>query len=52
MMQESNPYLSFVVASRNDNHGGDLLHRMQLFVTALLEQCKRFNLSSELIIVE
>ena len=26
-----NPYVSFVVTSRNDNHGGDLLKRMNIF---------------------
>jgi hypothetical protein len=46
------PYLSIVVPSRNDNHGGDLLTRMQIFVTALLEQCRRHDIPSELIIVE
>lgn len=46
------PYLSIVVASRNDNHGGDLLKRMQIFVTGLLEQCRRHRLNAELIIVE
>ncbi len=44
--------MSFVVTSRNDNHGGSLLRRMQIFVTALLEQCDRHGLSAELIIVE
>ena len=48
----SEPYLSIVVPSRNDNHGGDLLKRMQIFVTALLEQCLRHRIPSELIIVE
>jgi hypothetical protein len=46
------PYLSFVVTSRNDNHGGDLLRRMQIFTTSLLEQLKKFNIPSELIFVE
>jgi hypothetical protein len=46
------PYLSIVVPSRNDNHGGDLLKRMQIFVTALLQQCLRHRIPSELIIVE
>jgi hypothetical protein len=46
------PYLSIVVASRNDNHGGDLLKRMQIFVTTLLKQCRKYKLSAELIIVE
>ena len=48
----SEPYLSIVVPSRNDNHGGDLLKRMQIFTTALLEQCRRHQIPSELIIVE
>src|SRR5260370_2640084 len=45
-------YLSMVLPSRNDNHGGDLLKRMQIFVTALIEQCRRHDIPSELIIVE
>ena len=46
------PFLSVVVVSRNDDHGGNLLQRMQLFVSGWLEQSKRHNLSSELVIVE
>lgn len=46
------PYISFVVTARNDNHGGDMLHRMQIFVDALLLQCKRFRVAAELLIVE
>jgi hypothetical protein len=48
----ASPFLSVVVVSRNDNHGGDMLKRMQTMVSAFLEQCKRHNLDSELIIVE
>jgi hypothetical protein len=44
--------LSIVVASRNDDHGGNLLHRMQLFVNGLLEQCQRHQLKAELVLVE
>lgn len=51
-MRTVKPYLSFVVASRNDDHGGDLLHRMQIFLDALFTQVKRFQLPSELILVE
>lgn len=51
-MNGSDPQISFVVTSRNDNHGGSLLRRMQVFVTALLEQCDRHELPAELIIVE
>jgi hypothetical protein len=46
------PYLSVVVTARNDDHGGNLLGRMQVFVDAWINQAKRHNLSSELIIVE
>lgn len=46
------PYLSVVVTTRNDNHGGDLLARTQAFVNGLLYQCKKHQLHSELIIVE
>ncbi|OGO01493.1 MAG: hypothetical protein A2Y90_02145 [Chloroflexi bacterium RBG_13_52_12] len=46
------PLLSVVVVSRNDDHGGNLMHRMQLFVTGWIEQAKRHNLRSELVIVE
>lgn len=44
--------LSFVVTARNDNHGGNMLHRMQVFVNALCYQCKKYNIDAELIIVE
>src|ERR1035441_681609 len=46
------PYLSVVVTARNDDHGGNLLRRMQVFVDAWINQAKRHNLSSELIVVE
>ncbi len=46
------PKLSVVVTSRNDDHGGNLIQRMQLFVTGLMEQARRHQLRSELIIVE
>ena len=46
------PYLSIVTACRNDNHGGNLLHRMQLFVNGLLHQCDVHQLDAELVLVE
>ena len=46
------PVLSVVVTARNDDHGKNMLHRMQIFVTGLLEQARRHALASELIIVE
>lgn len=44
--------LTVVATSRNDDHGGNLLHRMQLFVDGLIAQCNRHNLDAELILVE
>lgn len=46
------PKISFVVAARNDNYGGNFLHRMQVFLNCLLDLWKRYELNSELIIVE
>ena len=46
------PKLSIVATSRNDNHGGNLLQRMQIFVDGLIAQCKRHDLNAELILVE
>ncbi len=48
----SDPILTIVATARNDDHGGNLLGRMQLFVTNLLEQCKRYQLQAELILVD
>jgi hypothetical protein len=50
--ENSPPYISVVATARNDDHGGNLLGRMQVFVDAWINQAKRHNLSSELIIVE
>jgi len=47
-----NPKFSFVAASRNDDHGGNLRHRMQVFIEALGAQCARHNLDAELVLVE
>ena len=46
------PYLTFVVAARNDNYGGDFLGRLQVFVNALLAMWDKHNLDAELILVE
>ncbi len=46
------PYLSIVAASRNDDHGGKLLPRMQIFIDGLFDQCRRFDIPAELILVE
>jgi hypothetical protein len=44
--------LSIVATSRNDDHGGNLLGRMQAFVDGFAEQCRRHTLEAELILVE
>ncbi len=46
------PYLSIVVTTRNDDHGGDPLQRFQAFLDSLAAQCRRFSLDAELIVVE
>jgi hypothetical protein len=51
-MADERPYLSVVVTARNDDHGGNLLGRMQAFVNGWVGQCKRHRLTSELIFVE
>lgn len=52
MSNSTKPYLSIVAASRNDNHGEDMLKRMRMFVNGLIEQCNKYKLYTELIIVE
>ncbi len=49
---KSDIYLSIVVTSRNDNHGGDLTKRTTAFVQNVYGQAKKFNLPVELIFVE
>jgi len=44
--------LSIVVASRNDNHGGKLVERTNLFVRSLEAGARATGLETELIIVE
>jgi hypothetical protein len=50
--QRPRPYLSLVVTARNDDHGGNLLRRMQIFINTFHEQCERHGLPSELVLVE
>ena len=52
MSTEPFPYISFVATSRNDDHGGDMLHRMKIFMRGLDEQAKRHLLPMELVIVD
>ena len=51
-MDSVRPYLSVVVAARNDDHGGNLLRRLQIFVNALIGQVNRHQLPAELLLVE
>ena len=46
------PTVSVVVTSRNDDRGGGMLHRMQVFMNGLLRQADQHRLPLELIIVE
>lgn len=46
------PYISVIAASRNDDHGGNPLRRTQIFVDGFLEQCRKYKLQAELIIVD
>ena len=48
----SEPYLSIIATSRNDDHGGSMLQRMQAFVEGLCGQAERWGLDAELILVE
>ena len=41
-----------MVATRNDNHGGDPLERLQALVSTLAAQCRLTGLLAELIVVE
>ena len=47
MVKGETPYLSVVVTARNDDHGGNLLGRMQIFVDGWLAQARRYRIPSE-----
>jgi hypothetical protein len=49
---QAEPYLSVVVTTRNDDHGGDPLKRLQAFVNTFDAQCRRTGLDAEVIVVE
>jgi len=48
----SRPYISLVIAARNDDHAGNTLQRMQAFFDAWLGQAKHYGVESEVIVVE
>jgi hypothetical protein len=45
-------YLSFVMTARNDDYGGDLLHRMQTCINSILTLGERHGLDGEILLVE
>jgi hypothetical protein len=46
------PYVSVVATTRNDDHGGNPLYRTQLFINGLMAQCERHRVPAELVLVE
>lgn len=46
------PYLSVVATTRNDDHGGDLIKRTQIFIDGLAAQATRHRVPLELVLVE
>ena len=43
---------SFIVATRNDNHGGNMREKNQFFINRWINDVKKYNLNCELIIVD
>ncbi len=50
-MHAEHPYLSIVVAGRNDNYGGDFLQRLQRFISRLSYLIEKYHLATELVLV-
>ena len=46
------PHVSVVAVSRNDDHGGNMLGRMQQFVNGFIAQCRKHGLRGEPILIE
>lgn len=46
------PYLSVVTSSRNDDHGRNMSKRMQVALSSLITQLERYELDSEIILVD
>src|SRR5215475_5574244 len=51
-MSDRGPYLSVVLATRNDDHGGNPLWRLQAFIDTFDAHCRRTGLDAEVIVVE
>ena len=52
MSNSDAPYISVVATSRNDDHGGDMRKRMNIFVNGLIHQCDKYKFPCELLIVD
>jgi len=52
MTAVAQPYISVVVAARNDNHGGNMLRRMQAMLDSWIAQAEFHGLLSEIVVVE
>lgn len=52
MAARGEPYLSLVVAARNDDHGGNMLARMQGMLDSWIGPAERCGLPSEIVVVE
>lgn len=46
------PYISVVIAARNDDHGGNMLGRMQACLDTWIGQARDLGLDSEIVIVD
>lgn len=46
------PYLSIIIAARNDEYQGEAFQRIQTAIDTLIDQVKYYNLETELIIVD
>jgi hypothetical protein len=51
-MDSDRPYLSIVIASRNDGYANGMLHRIQVCVDSFIEQLEKLEHPSELILVD
>ena len=52
MIAAADPYLSLIIAARNDNYAGGMLRRLQVCVDSFVHQVEAAALPSELILVD
>jgi len=52
MYNLENPYLSIVVVVRNDDYGGRLLDKIQVFINSIYELANKYRIYIEIIFVE